>query len=141
MDIENFVNHAANPGPVFFERGVLDALCGLDHITPLNESELTVWLSRSPRLRLTKGVRLCSKRWQTVTPNKEPFGYRYHPLTGEGLNDGQLPTSATHEAPRHSTRQILKLDRFPVRSVAIRIRPCFLTFPHGRRIRQPLCGD
>jgi hypothetical protein len=25
--MENFVHHAANPGPVFFERGVLDALC------------------------------------------------------------------------------------------------------------------
>ena len=39
MDKENFVHHAANPGPVFFERGVLDALCGLDHIRPLNESK------------------------------------------------------------------------------------------------------
>lgn len=36
MDIENFVHHAASPGPVFFERGVLDALCGLDRVTPLN---------------------------------------------------------------------------------------------------------
>jgi predicted ATPase len=46
MDMENFVHHAASPGPVFFERGVLDALCGLDHITPLSESELNMWLSR-----------------------------------------------------------------------------------------------
>ena len=46
MDIENFVHHAASPGPVFFDRGVLDALCGLDHITPLNESELSMWLSK-----------------------------------------------------------------------------------------------
>src|SRR5215472_6752655 len=36
IDMENFVHHAANPGPVFFERGVLDALCALDHIRPLN---------------------------------------------------------------------------------------------------------
>src|SRR6185436_14336484 len=34
MDIENFAHHAASPGPVFFERGVLDALCWLDHVAP-----------------------------------------------------------------------------------------------------------
>ena len=45
MDIENFVRHAASPGPVFFERGVLDALCGIDRVTPLSESELSTWLS------------------------------------------------------------------------------------------------
>ena len=46
MDIENFVRHAATPGAVFFERGVLDALCGLDQITPLNESELRMCPTR-----------------------------------------------------------------------------------------------
>lgn len=46
MDIDNFVHHAASPGPVFFDRGVLDALCGLDRVTPLNESELRMWLSK-----------------------------------------------------------------------------------------------
>jgi predicted ATPase len=46
IDVENFVHHAGNPDRVFFERGVLDALCGLDHITPLNESELSTWLSK-----------------------------------------------------------------------------------------------
>ena len=46
MDIENFVHHAASSGPVFFERGVLDSLWGLDHIIPLNESELSMWLSK-----------------------------------------------------------------------------------------------
>jgi predicted ATPase len=46
MDIENFVRHAVSPGPVFFERGVLDALCGIDQVTPLSESELSMWLSR-----------------------------------------------------------------------------------------------
>jgi predicted ATPase len=45
-DMENFVHHAANPGPVFFERGILDALCALDHIRPLNDSELSMWLSK-----------------------------------------------------------------------------------------------
>ncbi len=46
MDIENFVDHAATPGHVFFDRSVLDALCGLDYVTPLSESELSMWLSK-----------------------------------------------------------------------------------------------
>jgi predicted ATPase len=46
IDVENFVHHARNPGPVFFERGVLDALCLLDHVNSLNESELSTWLSK-----------------------------------------------------------------------------------------------
>ncbi len=46
MDIENFVHHAATPGHVFFDRSVLDALCGLDRVTPLNQSELRMWLSK-----------------------------------------------------------------------------------------------
>ena len=45
IDVENFVHHATSPGLVFFERGVLDALCALDQITPLNEGELNMWLS------------------------------------------------------------------------------------------------
>lgn len=45
IDVENFVRHAASASPVFFERGVLDALCALDQITPLNEGELNMWLS------------------------------------------------------------------------------------------------
>lgn len=45
MDIANFVQHAATPGHVFFDRSVLDALCGLDHITPLSEGELNTWLA------------------------------------------------------------------------------------------------
>jgi predicted ATPase len=44
--MENFIHNTANPGPVFFERGILDALCGLDHMSPLNESELSMWLSK-----------------------------------------------------------------------------------------------
>ncbi len=46
MDIENFVHHAATPGHVFFDRSILDALCGLDRVTPLNEKELGMWLSK-----------------------------------------------------------------------------------------------
>jgi predicted ATPase len=46
MDIENFAHHAATPGHVFFERSVLDALCSLDGVTPLSESELNTWLSK-----------------------------------------------------------------------------------------------
>ena len=48
IDIENFVQHAATPGYVFFDRSVLDALCLLDHVTPLSESELSRWLSQHP---------------------------------------------------------------------------------------------
>jgi predicted ATPase len=52
IDVENFLHHAASQDPVFFERGVLDAVCGLDHVRPLSESELSVWLSK---------YRYCSK--------------------------------------------------------------------------------
>jgi len=48
MDIAHFVQHAATPGYVFFERSVLDALCGLDRLAPLNERELSLWLSTYP---------------------------------------------------------------------------------------------
>ena len=46
IDVENFVHHATSQGPVFFERGVLDAVCGLDCLAPLSEIELSVWLSK-----------------------------------------------------------------------------------------------
>ena len=46
MDIEHFAHHEATPGHVFFERSVLDALCGLDRVSPLSEDELRVWLSK-----------------------------------------------------------------------------------------------
>jgi predicted ATPase len=46
MDIENFVHHAATPGYVFFDRSVLDALYGLHRVAPLNENELSMWLSK-----------------------------------------------------------------------------------------------
>src|SRR6516165_6009587 len=46
IDIENFIHHAPSSEPVFFERGVLDSVCGLDRLAPLNESELSVWLSK-----------------------------------------------------------------------------------------------
>ena len=44
MDIENFVQHAATPSHVFFDRSVLDSLYSLDRLTPLSESELRMWL-------------------------------------------------------------------------------------------------
>jgi predicted ATPase len=46
LDLENYVRHARSSGPVFFERGVLDALCALDQVAPLKPSELSVWLSK-----------------------------------------------------------------------------------------------
>jgi predicted ATPase len=46
MDIDNYARHAATSGPVFFDRGVLDALCSLDRLTPLSERELNTWLAK-----------------------------------------------------------------------------------------------
>jgi predicted ATPase len=67
MDIENLVHHAATPGYVFFERSVLDALCGLDHVAPMTESELSIWLSK---------YQYCSKvfvlpPWKAIYMNDE----------------------------------------------------------------------
>jgi predicted ATPase len=45
-DVENYASHASAQGPVFFDRSALDALCMLDLVTPLNELELSLWLSR-----------------------------------------------------------------------------------------------
>src|SRR5215510_13060609 len=44
IDIKNFAHHAESQRPVFFERGVLDAVYGLDRVTPMSQSELSVWL-------------------------------------------------------------------------------------------------
>jgi predicted ATPase len=46
MDVENFVLHAKTPGYVFFERSVLDALCALNAVEPLNEIALRAWLAK-----------------------------------------------------------------------------------------------
>ena len=51
-DVENFVRHAATQGAVFFERGVLDALCAVDLVAPLTETERRTWLEQ---------YRYCSK--------------------------------------------------------------------------------
>jgi len=51
-DVENFVGHAGTPGAVFFERSVLDALCAVDLVAPLTETELHTWLAK---------YRYCSK--------------------------------------------------------------------------------
>ena len=48
MDVANFDRHVGTAGHVFFERGVVDALCALDHVTPLDERELRKWLSKYP---------------------------------------------------------------------------------------------
>jgi predicted ATPase len=45
LDIENFVQHAPSPGHVFFDRSILDALCLLDQVAPLNDTDLSMWLS------------------------------------------------------------------------------------------------
>jgi predicted ATPase len=46
IDVENYQRYAAHSEHVFFERGVLDALAGLDANTPLSESDFAMWLSK-----------------------------------------------------------------------------------------------
>jgi predicted ATPase len=48
IDIENYDRHAADANHVFFERGVLDALAGLDSIAPLGDGEIKAWLAKYP---------------------------------------------------------------------------------------------
>ena len=82
MDIENFVHHAATPGHVFFDRSVLDALCGIDRVTPLNESELSMWLSK---------YQYCSKV------------FVLHPWRAIYTNDAERDHTFEHaESRRHS---------------------------------------
>lgn len=47
-DVENHAAHAATPGLVFFDRGVVDALGMLDEVAPLSQTELSAWLSKYP---------------------------------------------------------------------------------------------
>ena len=44
-DVESFLRHATTPGAVFFERGVVDALCAVDLVGPLADEELRTCLS------------------------------------------------------------------------------------------------
>lgn len=46
MDIDNYRHHAASAGPVFYERGVIDALAGLHSLAPLAGAELRAWLQQ-----------------------------------------------------------------------------------------------
>src|SRR4029450_6539240 len=95
MDIEHFVHHAATPGYVFFERSVLDALCGLDRGAPLNESELSMLLSKS---------QYCSKVF--VLP---PWKAIY-------VNDDERDHTFEHAESVYSTVQewYRRLDRYQV---------------------------
>lgn len=95
MDIENFVHHAATPGHVFFDRSVLDALCGLDRVTPLNESELSMWLSK---------YQYCSKVF-LLPPWKAIY-----------VNDAERDHTFEHAESVYSTVQewYRRLDRYQV---------------------------
>jgi len=46
MDVENYVRHAATSRLVFFDRSVVDALGMLNQVAPLNEHELSAWLTK-----------------------------------------------------------------------------------------------
>ena len=95
MDIENFVHHAETSGHVFFDRSVLDALCGLDRVSPLNESELSMWLSK---------FQYCSRVF--VLP---PWKAIY-------VNDGERDHTFEHAESVYSTVQewYRRLDRYQV---------------------------
>jgi len=48
-DIEQYDQPLSTSEDVaFFDRGILDALCMLDHVTPLRDEELHAWVSRYP---------------------------------------------------------------------------------------------
>src|SRR5207245_747479 len=47
-DIEKYRRSASDSGYVFFDRSVLDALCMLDQVTPLQQSELEAHVSTYP---------------------------------------------------------------------------------------------
>jgi predicted ATPase len=95
MDIENFVRHAATPGYVFFERSVLDALCGLDRVAPMSESELSMWLSK---------YQYCSKVF-VLPPWKQIY-----------VNDGERDHTFEHAESVYSIVQewYRRLDRYEV---------------------------
>ena len=95
MDIENFVLHAATPGYVFFDRSVLDALCGLDGLSPLSESELSAWLSK---------YQYCSKVF-LLPPWKEIY-----------LNDAERDHTFEHAEWVYSVTQewYRRLDQYQV---------------------------
>ena len=47
-DIEQYARHSPRSGYVFFDRGVLDALCMLDQVKPLQRNELAALVSQYP---------------------------------------------------------------------------------------------
>ena len=46
IDIANYERHVAEPNPVFFERGVLDALGSLHAVAPLSDDEIERWIAK-----------------------------------------------------------------------------------------------
>ena len=46
IDVENYERHVTDAKHVFFERGVLDSLAGIDAVAPLGVGELEAWLSK-----------------------------------------------------------------------------------------------
>jgi hypothetical protein len=84
IDVENFVHHATSPGPVFFERGVLDALCALDQITPLNEGELNMWLSNYQYLPKVFVLPPWKAIYENDAERDQTFGHAEGPITVRG---------------------------------------------------------
>ncbi|MEP7307850.1 MAG: AAA family ATPase [Acidobacteriota bacterium] len=102
MDIEHYVQHAATPGHVFFDRSLLDALCSLDRITPLSEAELGQWLSK---------YRYCSKvfvlpPWQAIYVNDTERDHTFE--------HAELVNTITQEWYRRCRYQRLEVPRVSV---------------------------
>jgi len=51
QDIEKYNQSCSEPGLVFFDRSILDALGMLDQITPLSTNELNQWIVKYPYCR------------------------------------------------------------------------------------------
>lgn len=48
MDVQNHALHESTPGRVFFDRGVVDALCMVDQAAPLSDGDLHERLAKYP---------------------------------------------------------------------------------------------
>ena len=102
LDIENFVQHAPSPGHVFFDRSILDALCLLDQVTPLNDTDLSMWLST---------YQYCSKvfvlpPWRAIYTNDAERDHTFEHL--------EWVHSVTQEWYRRCRYQLIEVPRVPV---------------------------
>jgi predicted ATPase len=102
MDIENFVQHAASPGHVFFDRSVLDALCWVNQLRPLTDSELNKWLST-----YQYGSKVfVLPPWRAIYTNDDERDHTFE--------HAESVHSATQEWYRRCGYQLIEVPRVPV---------------------------